>query len=172
VLPGRTLGGLYLASYGARSSLQYHELIAVPALVRRGVRIGVWISHIYVDDAGSLAGGREIWGLPKLPARFELDTRGGTNVFHESQLLCRISAGRAAFALPVPVLAPAFACRGGHIVWFHGRGTARCGIARTELAIPQQSPLRALGLHSGRGLSLPHLDLLVQPPVEQKAARG
>src|SRR5690348_3769306 len=65
VWPGKTLGVLYCASYEPPSVLRYHELLLAPALVATGGRIGFWISHIYVDDPASQAGGREIWGLPK-----------------------------------------------------------------------------------------------------------
>lgn len=68
--PGWTFGGVYCAHYGAGSTLEYLELIVIPGLVRRGHRLGAWISHIYVDDAQSVAGGRSIWALPKELAEF------------------------------------------------------------------------------------------------------
>ena len=65
VLPGKTLGGIYLSAYQSGSILEYNELIVVPGLVRYQNKTATWISHIYVDDEKSVAGGREIWGLPK-----------------------------------------------------------------------------------------------------------
>jgi acetoacetate decarboxylase len=63
IFPGKTLGGIYVSSYGSTSTLQYSELIVVSALVRQGARLGAWISHIYVDNPDSVAGGRDIWSL-------------------------------------------------------------------------------------------------------------
>ena len=65
VLPGKTLGSVYIADYGPGSALEYNELIVAPALTRRGRTIRFWISHIYVDNRDSMAGGREIWGCRK-----------------------------------------------------------------------------------------------------------
>jgi acetoacetate decarboxylase len=60
VFPGKSLGVMYLAAYGPGSALTYNELIVAPALARHGRRVGFWISHIYVDEPRSVAGGREI----------------------------------------------------------------------------------------------------------------
>lgn len=79
VLPGKTIGGLVLGKYEYGSTLTYGELIAVPGLVRYGDKIGSWISHIYVDNESSIAGGREIWGLPKENAQFFWQPEGGAN---------------------------------------------------------------------------------------------
>jgi acetoacetate decarboxylase len=70
VLPGKTVGSVYLSVYEPNSTLQYRELIVVPALVRYRGKIGAWISHIYVDNPQSVEGGRNIWGLPKQMADF------------------------------------------------------------------------------------------------------
>jgi acetoacetate decarboxylase len=71
---GRCLGGLYAARYSGASSLPYSEVLAA-ALVRSGLAFGLWIVAIYVDDAASVAGGREIWGLEKALARFDWSDR-------------------------------------------------------------------------------------------------
>lgn len=70
VLPGKTVGGVYLSHYGSGSVLEYSELIVVAGLVSYSGKFGGWISHIYVDNPDSVAGGREIWGLPKELAEF------------------------------------------------------------------------------------------------------
>lgn len=70
VFPGKTLASVYLSKYDERSTLQYHELIVAPGLVKYRDKIGAWISHIYVDNLDSVAGGRNIWGLPKQMADF------------------------------------------------------------------------------------------------------
>ncbi len=70
VLPGKTLSVVYLSYYGSGSVLEYSELIVAPALVSYQAKFGGWVSHIYVDNPDSVAGGREIWGLPKEMAEF------------------------------------------------------------------------------------------------------
>src|SRR5688572_23194128 len=90
VLPGKTLGVVYLASYGPESVLSYNELIVVPALTRYGKNVGFWISHIYVDHPDSMAGGREIWGLPKELAQFtwQMGEQNHVLVRQGEQVLC------------------------------------------------------------------------------------
>lgn len=51
-------------------TLQYDELIVGP-LARRGLYLGTWIEHIWVDSVPSLWGGRRIWGLQKELATFD-----------------------------------------------------------------------------------------------------
>lgn len=77
---GRCSGILAYVEYRAPSPLEYNELIWMPALCRatvagRTVR-GYYVARMYVDSAASLAGGREIWALPKTLARFERTTDG------------------------------------------------------------------------------------------------
>ncbi len=74
-LPGslKPLGGPYwrvlaLVRYRA-GTLAYDELLfGAPA--RHGLRVGVYVEGLWVDSVASLWGGRRIWGLPKLLARF------------------------------------------------------------------------------------------------------
>jgi hypothetical protein len=80
VAPGRTLGGALLASYETGSTLPYRELLVASALVRRGPMLGLWADHVWVDSANSLAGGRQIWGIPKRRARFSELERGAVEV--------------------------------------------------------------------------------------------
>lgn len=98
VLPGKTLGCLYLSAYEQSSTLQYHELIVAPALVRYQGKIGAWISHIYVDNPHSVEGGRNIWGLPKQMADFTWDDRQVT-VSKDRNCLCQVD--RSPLELPL-----------------------------------------------------------------------
>ncbi len=61
--------------YQPGSVLAYRELMA-GVLVRHTAsgHSGVKVDHIWVDDARSLRGGRELWGVPKQLARFEFDS--------------------------------------------------------------------------------------------------
>lgn len=163
--PGRALGGLYLARYGAGSTLQYHELIVIPALVRRGRRLGAWISHIYVDDPRSLAGGRRIWGLPKQLAEFSGDFgQGELRVVQDGQLLCRVGPGASGRGLPVPLLVPAFGGHAGDLRWFQARGRARLSPIRAQVEVPPTSPLADPGWRWHNGLRAHNLALTVGAP--------
>ncbi|MBI2796782.1 MAG: acetoacetate decarboxylase family protein [Gemmatimonadetes bacterium] len=75
VLPGLTLASTLLSFYGPGSTLEYSELVVAPALVRCGAARGFWVSHIWVDNADSVTGGRRM-GLPKQLARFEWRASG------------------------------------------------------------------------------------------------
>lgn len=80
VLPGKTLGGIYLSQYKTGSTLLYSELIVIAAIVRQSGKLGTWVSHIYVDHPDSIAGGREIWKLPKEIAEFDWQGSGQNRV--------------------------------------------------------------------------------------------
>ncbi len=94
-LPGKTIGGVFLGNYGTGSTLTYSELIVVAGLVKQNGKIGSWISHIYVDNPDSIAGGREIWGLPKEDAQFfwQPNEQGSVTVRQGDQILCDYSHG-------------------------------------------------------------------------------
>lgn len=149
VFPGLTVGGLYVAAYGAGSALDYHELAVIPALVRYGRRRGGWVSHIYVDDTRSVAGGLEVWGLPKELAEFRSETRRW-QVAAGNRVLCEVSPGRA---LPLGLWTSeqtALTRLESGPAWFTARIRAllRVGIARWM--IPHESPFAGLGLSGSR----------------------
>lgn len=166
VWPGRTLGVLYCASYESPSVLPYHELILAPALVATGGRIGFWISHIFVDDPASQAGGRAIWGLPKALASFAWEPEGSeVSVSTGAQLLCHIRLRRRAPSVPVPMYLPAFGRDAGRFLFFTGRGSASVACAAGEIRIPTGSPLESCGFEDSRRLLIArHLRLRVGPP--------
>lgn len=165
-LPGKTLGGICLAAYEAGSVLAYHELIIISALVRYRRRLGAWISHIYVDDPCSVAGGHEIWGLPKQLAEFTWDEPSGPVVVRQGkQLLCTLQPNRRLPLVRLPVFLPALSRKGEELVWFRSTGTARPGLTRGELEVPSTSPFSALGFKRGLGIYLHPFEVLVHPPV-------
>lgn len=167
VLPGRTLGGIYLASYEAGSTREYHELIVMPALVRQRGRVGGWVSHIYVDDQVSAAEGQEIWALPKQIAEFEQESgaHGEATVIRQGeQVLCVFEAGGLRSLTRLPVFAPIFSKRCSELLWFRGSGSARLGVGAGTVHVPAGSPFAALGFSRGRRLRLEALDLLMYAP--------
>jgi len=50
--------------FGPQSTLEYHEFIVAPALVKYKKQKGFFISHMYVDNEQSMIGGHKM-GLPK-----------------------------------------------------------------------------------------------------------
>jgi acetoacetate decarboxylase len=149
VLPGKTVGSLYLSVYEPHSTLQYHELIVVPALVRHRGKIGAWISHIYVDNLQSIEGGRNIWGLPKQMADFAWDERF-VSVSRDNNVLC--SVDRSSIEVPlsfwgkIDVSADVFGGLVRDILAFQGNLKAVLKWSPFRLSIPTESPLAAIDL--------------------------
>lgn len=167
IFPGKTLAGLYLAHYGKGSTLTYNELIVVPALVWHRGRVGAWVSHIYVDEATSVAGGREIWGVPKEQAEFEVSGRSPRKITvrQGNQVLCTVRVARRRLDMHLPVVFPGFGQREG-FVWFQGSGSAKLGLGTGEIDIPPQQPFAFL--ESGRrvGFHCRELDIVIRAPVQ------
>jgi hypothetical protein len=74
--PGRPAGlyGAAFVSYEPGSELTYSELL-VARPVGAGKRPRVSVTDIWVDSPASMAGGRELWAIPKELCDFTLDTR-------------------------------------------------------------------------------------------------
>ncbi|NJK99517.1 MAG: acetoacetate decarboxylase family protein [Spirulinaceae cyanobacterium RM2_2_10] len=149
VLPGKTLGGIYLAHYTPGSTLSYSELIAVPALVRHGNSLGAWISHIYVDDADSVAGGREIWGLPKTLASFDWEQEF-VSVSQGGEQLCIAHYHQPWLGLP-SLIRPQIPSRifsglGEQLLQFASEFQGKLSLTQSRLSVPENSPLAALEL--------------------------
>ena len=146
VAPGRTLGGALLASYDTGSTLRYHELLVATALVRHGPTIGLWVDHAWVDSATSLAGGRQIWGIPKRRAQFSEPERGAMEVRADGGALLTVRSGAPRALVPQPLFAPFFGTLGSGARWCLGRGIGLLGIARVRLDMPDRSVLAELEL--------------------------
>lgn len=150
VLPGKTVGGVYVAYYdGTHSTMEYNELIIVSGLVAHGGKLGAWISHIYVDNPNSVAGGREIWGLPKELAEFEWtrDRSPGVQVRQGDRVLCSLRYTWQSPGLPLPPLtAPVFSQLNDQLLLFTAQGQFNLQLIGAELQIPAASPFAALGL--------------------------
>lgn len=149
IVPGKTIGIIYLASYGTGSVLEYSELIVASALTRYRSKVGFWISHIYVDNPDSVAGGREIWGLPKEMAQFSWQENAVT-VRQENQILCRLACGQPRWLWRQPGFIPALSLLDSQLLWFKGSITARFGITGGSLEVPEESPFASIGCGRGR----------------------
>jgi hypothetical protein len=134
----RTGAVLLLGLYRERSTLHYGEIAAT---------IGPVVRCMYVDDERSLAGGREIWAVPK--ERMTLQWRGGERTEAEAydaagSLLVRARWAAPRVRLPLACLAPFVGTLGGtvRVAWLAGAMWA--GPVTIDLDVPEQSPLAAL----------------------------
>lgn len=153
VWPGRTIGVVAFAHYGPGSVLEYDELIVAPALVRHQGRIGVWVSHIYVDDPMSVRGGREIWGVPKELAEFEWQDDGsvGTVTARQNGMpICSTRVRRRWWLMRKRMQFPTFSRLGGRLIRFVGDATGRVGWGRGEVHIPPESPFGSIRMSKPR----------------------
>lgn len=121
---GFTVGLLGLVDYRPPSPLVYRELVWMPARVRaRGAdgrtARGYWVAKMYVDHEGSLAAGREVWGLPKQLARFSLDERAA-RVECEDGAILELGLGRTWPGVPAKSAAVTVQAREGELVRFRG----------------------------------------------------
>ncbi|YAF95204.1 MAG: acetoacetate decarboxylase family protein [Nodularia sp. CChRGM 3473] len=152
IWPGKTLGGIYLARYKSGSVLQYNELIVVPAVVFYQGKIGVWISHIYVDNADSVAGGREIWGLPKELADFTWEEKrvtvrqGDVSDGLRLRLLCRLNYNQQSLAWRQQLGTSAFSVMDDNLLTFRAEIDARLGLVGANLDISAESPFAGINL--------------------------
>lgn len=149
VLPGKTLGGLFLARYGPGSDLEYRELIVSGATVWHRGRPAAWVTHLFVDRPASVEGGRALLGAPKQLARFSSDGDLVT-VGDADRPVCRLRGGKPLWlwrqrvrlaALHRDVRDPS-----GSTLSVHGNELrGRWGVTRAGVEIPEGSPLRELG---------------------------
>ncbi|GAX37607.1 acetoacetate decarboxylase family protein [Nodularia sp. NIES-3585] len=145
VWPEKTLGGVYLSKYGSGSVLEYNELIVAPAAVIYQGKIGVWVSHIYVDNADSVAGGREIWGLPKELADFSWEEKRVT-VRQGDRLLCTLNYNQQSLGWRQRLGAASFSTMGLNLLTFDFEFEARLGLVGSKLEVAADSPFAGIGL--------------------------
>jgi hypothetical protein len=167
ILPGKTLGGLYVATYPAESTLLYNELIIVSAIVRYKTQIGAWISHIYVDHPGSVAGGREIWGLPKEMAQFDWQgDRSAVQVYQHGKQLCGLKNRWLLPGWTQPIAGSVFSELDGKLEVFTAQSKLKWQLASLEVEVSSESPFAALGFsQTWGGFYFNPLQVTVQAPV-------
>jgi len=145
VWPGKTIATVYLSSYGSGSVLEYSELIVALAVVADKGKIGGWISHIYVDNADSVAGGREIWGLPKEFAEFTWQEKSVT-VHQGNQQLCTLNYDQQSLAWRQKLAVPGFSRLANDLLTFTAKFEALVGFIGSSLDVPTTSPFSSMGL--------------------------
>ncbi|MDZ8224944.1 acetoacetate decarboxylase family protein [Nostoc sp. ChiVER01] len=146
VWPGKTLASVYLSHYGSGSVLEYSELIIAPAVVNYQSKIGGWVSHIYVDNADSVAGGREIWGLPKELAEFSWKQGKHVTVHQENRKLCSLNYNQQSLAWRQWLSASAFGAKGADLLIFSAEVESVLGLISSKLEISAESPFSGIGL--------------------------
>ena len=168
VLPGKTLGGVYLSVYETGSLLQYNELIVTSGLTRYKDQVSSWISHIYVDNTTSVAGGREIWGLPKEMAEFTWKDNK-VDVSQGGQFLCTLQYRRHWLNLGTwwnpKFTATAFSGLSKELLQFKSQFTTGLSLLSSKLTIPEDSPFAGLNLgQPWLTLKMNQLDLIAEVP--------
>jgi hypothetical protein len=153
VVGGQSLVGTAFVRYEPGGVLAYDELLSA-VLVRQGRRPRITVPDIWVDSPASLAGGRELWGIPKLLASFERSPgRRGTTWQATSEAAgaedttvlaeLEVRAGRVLPGwrrLPLPMTQ-----RLGEVeITSSARSLARVRLARHAWRFPVGSPLRYL----------------------------
>ncbi|MCC5637516.1 acetoacetate decarboxylase family protein [Nostoc sp. CHAB 5844] len=146
VWPGKTLAGVYLSDYGQGSELEYSELIVVPAMVSYQNKVGAWVSHIYVDNADSVAGGREIWGLPKELADFNWDNDKRVTVRQGDRKLCTLNYSQQSLAWRQRFTGSTFSVKEVEVLKFSAECEALLGLISSQLEVPGESPFLGIGL--------------------------
>ncbi len=122
-----TVGMLGYVRYVSPSPILYDELIWMPCFVRApafGPRASGWfVSIMYVDEPRTLAGGREIWKIPKTMARF---TRGDGTLDVQAE-------DGTAMSLRFGTLGPRVRATGriATLQWNDGRSMCRFGATST-----------------------------------------
>jgi acetoacetate decarboxylase len=145
VWPGKTIAIVYLSYYSSESVMEYSELIVALAVTADNGKLGGWVSHIYVDNENSVAGGREIWGLPKELAEFTWQEKSVT-VRQGNQHLCTLNFSQTSFAWRQKLATPVFSKLDNDFLTFTANFEGLVGFVGSSLVVPSESPFAGVGL--------------------------
>lgn len=130
---GKAVVATGFVDYQPGGLLSYHEFLAA-TLVRHGRTPGLSITDIWVDSPVSRAGGRELWGIPKELADFEIthapSFRGVARVGGELVAQARVVPRRGGVRLPLPLRATIWQALGAVVARTPLRVTGRVRLAR------------------------------------------
>ena len=174
VLPGKTVGGVYLSKYTSGSVLEYSELIVIAGFTSYKGKFGGWVSHIYVDNPDSVAGGREIWRLPKELAEFTWDSVERVTVRQGNRLLCRFNSNRQVFGWRQWLSASGFSTNDSNLLAFPAELESHLGLVSSKLEVPAESPFASLSLEQPQAtVHCDQMRLVVRAPevVGPRAAK-
>lgn len=154
-LAGRALMGAAWVLYENDSILHYNEVLAA-VLVRDGLRPRVTITDIWVDSPPSKAGGRELWGIPKELASFDISRDNGVQATartEDATLAAASFHSRTRLPGRWPVSYRITQQLGGHLKTSPVRSRSAASLAKASWQIPPDSALR-LPAHGQPLLSL------------------
>jgi len=138
---GRVVVAAAFFRYDRPSPLTYDEIMATQ-LVRDGWRPRVSITHIWVDSPASMAGGRELWAIPKDLAEFERVTNRAYTANRIGTLtIARLR--RLPFRLPLGFRIAQD--RDGELLTSPVSGSARLGVGTGFWTFDPDGPLAFLG---------------------------
>lgn len=146
-------------------TLHYDEILfATPA--RLGVRLGIHVDDIWVNDLASLWGGRRIWGLPKNLADFTWKD-STVQISDEQGLIAKISVDMNPAPLPWMWLpTPGFGHLDQSLTYFFGSMWARLGGAGMQIV---EWPIRFAALQVNKPVvgvaAKPFVNMQVPLPV-------
>ncbi|MER5266277.1 acetoacetate decarboxylase family protein [Actinosynnema sp. NPDC002837] len=142
---GRAVVGTAFVDYRP-PGMAYHEVLAA-VLVRRGLRFGVSIPRIWVDSPASLAGGRELWGIPKEPAEFEWGRDLAASARDEHGPLASVRARTPRFDVWLPAAGSTWQAFGDGLACTPLRATGRVAPVRARWHVDPAGPLAWLLPH-------------------------
>jgi hypothetical protein len=126
----------------------YDELLAVPVLLRAGLRPAGHVPFMAVDSPSSLRVGREHWALPKGPAAFAWSSDGRVTVSHRDWTVDARVRPRFAPVVPVALAARCLQVRpNGAVVAFGIRGAGLAATGRARIAVEGAPPWLLAGDH-------------------------
>ena len=142
ITPRRTLGAVFLSSYGPDSTLEYDEFIVAPATARYKHRKGYWVTHMYVNNEKAMWGGR-ILGWPKEMADFDWPDLlpGRATLSKDDDLIGTISYSKPLGGLRFWTKFYAPSVLDDMIMCHRFRFKADFGICRVKYEIPETSPI-------------------------------
>lgn len=148
VVPGKTMGALLIADYQDGATVRYSELVVVGAITRSSGRLGVWMTHVYVNNGESLKSGIEIYGLRKELAEFDWTwgEHPTVRVHQDDLVLAEFAWQRPRVAVPLPMRWDVNGTVRGDRRRFKGRGTVSGTFRGAEVKIPPSSPFASLRL--------------------------
>jgi hypothetical protein len=146
VLPGKTLGVVFMTSMGPESTLPYHEFIIAPAYVSANRKSGFYVTHIFVDNEKSQDGGRNIFGLDKQMADFnwiwEHNKPGLISISQSGSNIISIRYKAQFGKLPLKLRGRVFSILGDKLIRCNNIFKAKFGLTKVEYSIPQDSLLQ------------------------------
>jgi|GEM_PF-3903707 len=143
VLPGRTLGGLFVSRFDLGTDAAYNELGFVPALTRHRGTLGFFVERVFVDNPLVMGGLFDATGIERRSASFRWDAaRGSVEVSTESGLVCAVRwDSRPFFLMRSQFSLPALGIANGRVVEFDGNLSGQIGFVRVDVHLPSGGPL-------------------------------